>query len=36
MMTLSLLAATFENSLDPVQDQQHMGPDLDSNLLALW
>ena len=27
---------TFANSLDPDQDRQNVGPDLDSNCLTLW
>ena len=35
-LALSLLAATFSNSLDPDQDRQNVGPDLDPNSLTLW
>ena len=41
MLTLSLLAATccllltFANGLDPDQDGQNVGPDLDPNRLTL-
>ena len=34
-LTLSMLAATFENSLNPDQDQQYVAPDLDPNRLTL-
>ena len=30
-----LLLINFENSLDPDQDQQNVGPDLDQNHLTL-
>ena len=30
------LLITFANSLDPDQDQQNVGPDLDPNCLTLW
>ena len=30
------LLITFANSLDPDQDQQNTGPDLDQNRLTLW
>ena len=32
---LSHLLKTFVNSLDPVQDRQNVGPDLDPNHLTL-
>ena len=32
--TLCLLAATFANSLDPEQDRQNVGPDLDPSCLT--
>ena len=35
-LVLSLLAATSANSLDPDQDRQNVGPDLDPNSLILW
>ena len=33
--TFSSLLKTFANSLDPDQDRQNVGPDLDSNRLTL-
>ena len=30
------LLLTFENSLDPDQDQQNVNPALDPNYLTLW
>ena len=30
------LLITFPNSLDPDQDRQNVGPDLDPNRLTLW
>ena len=35
LATTCLLLITFENSLDPDQDRQEVGPDLDLNCLTL-